>query len=422
MISWIVEQFVLSAALLLGFVAFFKNETLHQWNRAYLLSTILISCCLPFLPQAWSGFSPDAFGIELPTLHITSTSNSGVNTSQAFNWTILISSVWTIGGLLYLLLSSRAIWQLRSIISRSESSSSNQVLFLSDISSPFSFLTKIYLPKEHGYTQEELNHILTHEKAHIQMGHTWDKMIMHLMGVILWWNPFYYLYRAFLKDVHEFQADEMVIDHNDPQQYSRMLCHFATANTSHSLVHSIFQQPLKKRIMMIKRKIQATTNRTKYLLLLPIFLLTLSIHSCNQESTNAPASEIEESVNQATQKEEVLKVAEEMPRFPGCEDLTGDERKNCSNKNLLNFIYKEVQYPSAAKKDGIEGTVISQFVVSKDGQVYDLEILKDPGSGLGEEVLRVLKKMSADLIWVPGQHQGKAVNVAFTLPVKFKLD
>ncbi|MDX1942982.1 MAG: energy transducer TonB [Saprospiraceae bacterium] len=122
-------------------------------------------------------------------------------------------------------------------------------------------------------------------------------------------------------------------------------------------------------------------------------------------------------------EEEIFKVVEEMPRFPGCEALASiTDKKACADKKLLEFIYANINYPSIARENNIEGTVVIRFVVSKDGTIDKAEIVREIGGGCGEEALRVVKKMNElSERWSPGKQRGRAVNVYFTLPVRFIL-
>jgi protein TonB len=126
----------------------------------------------------------------------------------------------------------------------------------------------------------------------------------------------------------------------------------------------------------------------------------------------------------APKVEEIFKVVEEMPRFPGCEDLgSAAERKQCADKKMLEFIYKNIKYPAIARENGIEGTAVVTFVVEKDGSVTDARLLRDPKGGTGEEALRVVNLMNTEGIkWIPGKQRGRPVRVQFNLPVKFKLE
>ncbi len=122
--------------------------------------------------------------------------------------------------------------------------------------------------------------------------------------------------------------------------------------------------------------------------------------------------------------EEIFKVVEEMPRFPGCEDLaTTDERKACADRKMLQFIYDNILYPGIARENGIEGTVVIRFVVETDGSIQKAEVVRDIGGRCGEEALRVVELMNnMPVKWTPGRQRGKPVRVWFNLPVKFILE
>lgn len=122
--------------------------------------------------------------------------------------------------------------------------------------------------------------------------------------------------------------------------------------------------------------------------------------------------------------EEIFKVVEEMPRFPGCEHLaTIDERRICADQQMLQFIYDNIEYPGIARENGIEGTVVVRFVVDTDGKISNAEVVRDIGGRCGEEALRVVNLMnSMPQRWAPGRQRGKPVRVWFNLPVKFVLE
>jgi protein TonB len=121
--------------------------------------------------------------------------------------------------------------------------------------------------------------------------------------------------------------------------------------------------------------------------------------------------------------EEIFKVVEQMPRFPGCEDLgSEEEKKQCAQKKLLEYIYANIKYPPIARENGVEGMVVVKFVVDKDGSISDPQVVRDIGAGCGDEALRVVKSMNKENIkWIPGKQRGRPVRVQFNLPVKFQL-
>ncbi len=108
---------------------------------------------------------------------------------------------------------------------------------------------------------------------------------------------------------------------------------------------------------------------------------------------------------------------ERMPEFGDIDpSITEKERRQLSDKNLLSFIYKNIKYPTLALENGYSGKVFVRFVVNEQGVVQDAEILREPGGGLGKEVLRVIGKMPT---WKPGKQGMRNVKVMFTLPVEF---
>jgi periplasmic protein TonB len=90
--------------------------------------------------------------------------------------------------------------------------------------------------------------------------------------------------------------------------------------------------------------------------------------------------------------------------------------------NGINALYKylndKLRYPSVARENGIDGTVTLRFVVTETGKIEKIEVVRGIGGGCDEEAIRVVKSMPD---WSPGKHQGKAVPVRFTLPIKFTL-
>lgn len=121
---------------------------------------------------------------------------------------------------------------------------------------------------------------------------------------------------------------------------------------------------------------------------------------------------------------EIIKVPDQLPRFPGCELLEVDikEKSACATEHLLDYLYKGIVYPTLAKANGIEGMAVVQFVVEPDGSISEIKLRRDPGGGCGKEAVRVVEKMNnMGEKWTPGRQRGKPVRVLYTLPVKFKL-
>ena len=113
----------------------------------------------------------------------------------------------------------------------------------------------------------------------------------------------------------------------------------------------------------------------------------------------APVEEEEEEV--------IFVVVESMPEFPG------------GQQALFKFLAENVKYPVIAQENGIQGRVICQFVVNKDGSIVDVVAVRSSGEpSLDKEAIRVIQSMPK---WKPGKQRGKPVRVKYTVPVNFRL-
>ncbi|MEO5906180.1 MAG: energy transducer TonB [Saprospiraceae bacterium] len=119
----------------------------------------------------------------------------------------------------------------------------------------------------------------------------------------------------------------------------------------------------------------------------------------------------------------IFPFAQEMPRFPGCEHLAGNEQTKCANEAMFQFIQSNLKYPSTDRAKSIQGMVLAKFVVRTDGRITNASISRGVSSTIDAEVLRLIQLMnSMTEKWIPGRHEGKMVNVEFLLPVKFSLN
>jgi protein TonB len=86
---------------------------------------------------------------------------------------------------------------------------------------------------------------------------------------------------------------------------------------------------------------------------------------------------------------------------------------------MMRYIAENIKYPVIAQENGIQGRVICQFVVEKDGKVSDIQVVRSSGeASLDKEAVRVINSMPK---WKPGKQRGKPVRVKYTLPVNFRL-
>ncbi|MBO4724779.1 MAG: energy transducer TonB [Bacteroidaceae bacterium] len=105
--------------------------------------------------------------------------------------------------------------------------------------------------------------------------------------------------------------------------------------------------------------------------------------------------------------DEIFMFAEDQPEFPG------------GTAALMEYLRKNIKYPSICRENNIQGRVLVTFVVNKDGTIVDPEIVKSVNPSLDKEALRVISNMPN---WKPGYQRGKPVRVKYSVPVNFKLN
>ena len=134
---------------------------------------------------------------------------------------------------------------------------------------------------------------------------------------------------------------------------------------------------------------------------------SIEVNTEDDKETEVVISAPVDAPDEDEEEEVVFVVVEKMPEFPG------------GQQALFKYLSENVKYPVIAQENGIQGRVICQFVVNKDGSIVDVEVARSGGDpSLDKEAVRVIKAMPK---WKPGKQRGKAVRVKYTVPVSFKL-
>ncbi len=131
-----------------------------------------------------------------------------------------------------------------------------------------------------------------------------------------------------------------------------------------------------------------------------------SFENVSNTDVIVPKVEITEEPEAEEVEEVIFTVVEESATYPG-----GMEK-------MYEYIGSNLKYPQQARETGTQGRVYVTFVVEKDGSLTDVKVLRDIGSGCGEEAVRVVKSMPK---WKPAKQRGKTVRMQFNLPISFTL-
>ena len=400
------------------FYAFYKlfcqRDTFFQWRRFALLSFLGISFIYPLLNiQDWVKEQPamyelaDYYATWMATEEITATTPVVIDAPQ-------LPSLLTIGIYLYyigvIVMSFRFIVQLFSVLRMRWKGTHSivdgqRIISIPTEADPFSFFGWIflYLP---GLKDESREEILKHEQTHARQWHSMDVILCELINIVCWFNPFAWLIKTEIRLNLEYLADNKVAETtSDCKMYQYHLLNLVNKNVQTGLCNNFNVSHLKHRIIMMNKKRTHTAGRIKYALFVPLAaaLLIASNISCISSEKQEEISEKQES---RAAEGEVFQVVEEMPEFPG------------GMAECMKWLGQNIKYPAEAKEKGVQGRVIVQMVVEKDGTITNAKVVRGVDPLLDAEALRVVNQSPK---WKPGMQKGEAVRVKYTLPIMFRL-
>ncbi|GMN11533.1 M56 family metallopeptidase [Croceitalea sp. MTPC9] len=418
MIQYIIECLAFQLLFLVVYDVFLKRETFFQWNRAYLIITFVLSMLLPWIKiealkttvsedfVSYPVFLWQLEGVELST------------TQPKTNWLASLPTEYIIFGLGVIVSGLYFVFKLNQIYSLKKKGTiryyqdfTKVVIKKSEVA--FSFFKNIFLGEE--IQKENENNIIAHELVHIKQWHSLDLLFFEIMRIAFWFNPLVYVYQKKVSELHEFIADSAVAKTDKKGQYQTLLAEaFQTDNIS--FVNQFFKKSLiKKRIVMISKERSKKIYQFKYLLLVPLVLGMLVYTSCELDNKETSV-EAETPLKVTVEQESVpFAIVDEVPIFPGCENAV--DKKACFQEKINEHIRKNFNYPIDAQESGIQGRVLTLFIIGADGKIKNIK-MRGPDKLLETEVKRIVERLPQ---MQPGRQDGKAVNVPFSIPVTFKL-
>lgn len=444
-----------------------QRETFHRVNRSVLLAILVVSPLLPLVPLHTD--EPTAMDavltrIEEPLMSLsTDANNADATLATSENavsglWVRYLAYIYIIGIAAALAVYMFRLLTLMRVIRRSRRISHpivpKDVHLMLDmrIKQPSSWMHWIFIGPIDLMQNAET--VLRHELAHVRMKHSWDVILCDLTCHLLWCLPFAWMLRQDLVDVHEFQADEAVLQSGVTlEDYEHLLVRKAVQTQILPIMNTLRRGAVKKRFAMMHSGPSPRWSRLKLLYLVPALAACLWLSAQAEEYTTylngklATQEELE-SINPSTiervdvihsQKKVLIETAPEpfdivdqMPRFPG-----GDAAFN-------QYMAQHVRYPEVATENDVEGTVTVQFIVEADGRITHVQAVDSPSDEADANVYaygasdkqssqdeddeghRALREAAEELFrgmppFEPGRQSGKPVRVQLTKKVIYAL-
>ena len=273
-----------TAVILAVFYMFYRlllsKDTFHRFNRIILLGTAALSFVLPLCVITIHEVVTIPAVQSAPQVMESATIGTMAAVAEVSEpiWPYVICAVFAIGALGVLLMAVVSIAKVICIIRSGEHHTleSSETLVITDAEiAPFSWMKYIVLSREdyeNGYSQ-----ILTHEKAHIALKHSWDVLFVDMITALQWFNPAMWMLKADLRAIHEFEADDAVLRSGaDVKEYQYLLIRKAVSKSGYSVANSFNHSTLKARITMMSNKKSSRKGAWKALYVLPLVGISLA--------------------------------------------------------------------------------------------------------------------------------------------------
>ena len=436
-----------SSVCLVLFYLFFRlllsKETFHRFNRMALLGVLFFSLLIPCIEVTTRHqveVQQAVLSIEqlllMAELEATPANVGAVQETPTISWVQIVLLVY-LAGILFLV--CRNIYSLICLFRLVHSGKHEKlekgvtlVVHNQEIA-PFSWMNYIVISRKD--LEENGREILIHEMAHIHHRHSVDLLVADICIFFQWFNPGAWLLKQELQNVHEYEADETVINEGvNAKEYQLLLIKKAVGTRLYSMANSFNHSKLKKRITMMLKEKSNPWARLKYLYVLPLAAIAVTafarpeisekMEEISAVKVNDLAEIVQEKVLQDTvkvskdekkddlvvsgvkSKEEeeivIFEVVEQMPEYPG------------GMSALQKYLSEKIAGSPMKGKAG--GRVMVGFTVAETGKIKDVRVLQSDEASLNQEAERIVSEMPD---WIPGKQRGRPVPVKYTVPIRF---
>jgi len=247
---------------------FLKKETYFMINRVYLIFSIILAFFLPLI-HLTSPFFTEEVPSASELLVVSNSLSRGVPI-----WLILLSVIYFIG---IVVLLNRFIIRLSSLLKLIRkygirSRDGIKIVQLNGDFSPFSFFNSIFL-NHIDANDLNLEEIIAHERVHIRQYHSLDLMVLEVLSIFHWFNPFVWPYKKSLKETHEYLADQGVIAQGfSPAKYQMLIFEHHVGVKLFEFANNFDRSQIKRRITMMTKIKSKNWSKIKVLLVVPAFL------------------------------------------------------------------------------------------------------------------------------------------------------
>ncbi|MFB0565284.1 MAG: M56 family metallopeptidase [Candidatus Aminicenantaceae bacterium] len=330
LIHYILETGVCMAIFYAGYWIFLRNETYFNLNRIYLVFSVVFSFVIPGLNLS----SPFIKSQVIETTY----SMARTTALPARSWGLaeILLLIYVAGVGLFLLRFVFHLAKLFVVVKKYgiKNYEGTHIVSVDKEFSPFSFFNIIFI-NDNKITENDLRRIIAHEKIHIKQYHSFDIMLMEMVTIFQWFNPFVWPYKKSLQETHEYLADYGVIAQGfSVAKYKLLMFEQHVGVKLLEFASNFKQSQIKRRITMMTKNKSRSVARLKFLLVLPLASL-LVLAFADPRAAESPQPQVDEAME-----------AEMLNR-----DGTPEQTQNSDKKKEEELKKKMMQLKLAQMKD-----------------------------------------------------------------------
>jgi len=343
------EIYLLKSVTCLGiFYAFYKlfleRENMHIIKRFYLLGAVLASFLIPLITFTQY--------IEAKSTHVSVITSEfiteiPVEIEVAPNyWAAVLWSIYGLGLLFFSLKFGRNLYSMIQKIRKNPFYKSDNIfhVLLKTPTTPHTFFSYIFLNKRKFEAQEIPEEVMLHEQAHAKEFHSMDVILMELLQIVFWFNPFLYLFKHSVKLNHEFLADRAVLNNGvETANYQNILLAFSSNANAPELANSINYSFIKKRFTVMKTSTSKQAIWLRSLILLPMLAVLIYGFSTTQTKIKDEAFDATEIKDKKATPQEVAQYNALASKWN--EDFARENTKriiSLEDLNVLESVYRKM--------------------------------------------------------------------------------
>ncbi len=281
-----------SSVCLVLFYLFFRvllsKETFHRFNRVALLGVLFLSLLIPFIEvttnhqvevqQTMLTIEQVLLMAEMEPATVDATGGVAVHEVASLSWIEILLLVYLAGIIFFACRNLYSLIRLFRLIhsgKREKLENGTTLVVHEQEIAPFSWMKYIVISRKD--LEENGREILIHEAAHIRHRHSIDLLVADICIFFQWFNPGAWLLKQELQNIHEYEADETVINEGvNAKEYQLLLIKKAVGTRLYSMANSFNHSKLKKRITMMLKEKSNPWARLKYLYVLPLAAIAVT--------------------------------------------------------------------------------------------------------------------------------------------------